>query len=212
MQYISLFCALIILQVACDDDVNPSRSTIDKLDQDIMVDAERSSDMSSDSRLDLGPPKDVGLLDPDMSDMMSDMEPLPLDEGIDMLVEDMTILSDLGDLAVEDQGVEFDMEMLEPDMILDMESSPPGLQIRETCESSDECAEGLSCLGWPTGSFCTPTCGYNPPASGRPSIPDCPPGFALECHVSNNCIPARCTNDCDAGYICDESNRCGSYE
>jgi hypothetical protein len=212
MQYISLFCALIILQFACDD-ATPSRNSIDELDQEMMTDSEISSDMSSDIMLDLGPLRDDGgQIDPDMSelvnlDMMADMELPPLDEGIN----DMTTLSDLGDL-IEDLGVDSDMEVLEPDMILDMESTPPGLQIRDTCESSDECAEGLSCLGWPTGSFCTPTCGYSPPASGRPSNPDCPPGFALECHVSNNCIPTRCTNDCDSGYICDESNRCAPYE
>ena len=128
---------------------------------------------------------------------VADMEPATdMNPAVDMeLMTDMAVI----DMAVIDMAV-IDMTVIDMDL--------SGLQIREACDVSSECAAGLSCLGWPTGNFCTPTCGYNPPASGLPSDPPCPEGYSLECHVSNQCLPARCSQGCDPGYICDESNRC----
>ena len=215
MKYLYLFLALSCVNLACADGTAPSMSGSEAPDQDVMPDVEVPTP-GQDAMIDMeSSVEDEG---PDRLDMMVDMMPSSLDEGLDdMRVEDMEGLADLGDVSVEDQGIDLDMEsleldmMLEPDMTIDMDLPPPGLQIRETCDG-DECAEGLSCLGWPSGNFCTPTCGYNPPASGQPSAPDCPPGFSLECHVSNNCLPALCADGCDPGYECDETNRCSPYE
>jgi hypothetical protein len=91
-------------------------------------------------------------------------------------------------------------------------SGAPSLEgLRQVCTGSSDCSSGQECLGWPTGSFCTIPCGYSPPASGVPSNPDCPTGYALVCHVSNFCVPAPCADGCDAGYTCDATNRCQPY-
>jgi len=123
----------------------------------------------------------------------------------DMELPDMELPDmELPDMELPDMELP-DMEL--PDMELpDMDLS--GAQIREVCEGSSDCAYGLECLAWPTGNFCTPSCGYNPPASGLPSDPPCPAGYSLVCHVSNNCLPALCRDGCDPGYVCDTSGRC----
>ena len=78
-----------------------------------------------------------------------------------------------------------------------------GAGIRETCGRSEPCRSDLDCLGWPTGYFCTPRCGYSS-NSAQPHDPPCPDGYALECHVSNACVPIQCNaqQDCPSNYSC----------
>ncbi|MAD60294.1 MAG: hypothetical protein CMH49_02110 [Myxococcales bacterium] len=214
MYCLFLPCIIFLVLIACDDEVTQSLDTLPSPDQGVSLDQDLNSNMEEDIAV---PLEDQEMLievsDQMILDMDSpiDMPPMITDEGVnDMLPEDMQGL----DQAFVDQGSVMDMEVMEIDMyieISDMEIPTSGLGIRESCQGSDECAEGLSCLGWPTGSFCTPTCGYSS-APNQASNPDCPLGYALECHVSNQCLPAQCSNGCDPGYACDESNRCAPYE
>jgi len=156
------------------------------------------------------PDMNVGI---DMEMLVADMDRPRVD--MEMLVNDMYVIDMYMQPPMIDMGTIIDMTVGGSEMPIDMGNRPDmmdmsveGAQVREVCEGTSDCAPDLSCLGWPSGYFCTPTCGYNHPASGLPSDPPCPAGYGLECHVSNSCVPALCRNGCDPGYECDDTNHC----
>ena len=210
---LSLLCMMICM-ISCDDPAARSAAGEDEqsaLDSGMYSGEDDAVDQMSarqDSMMNLPDMIDQSLVDMEISDQsLIDMEIVTTDMEVvvtDMEMADMEIVAEDMEVMTEDmEVVAADMEVVAADMEM-----TGGAQLREPCVGSSECAMGLSCLGWPTGSFCTTTCGYNPPASGLPSDPPCPEGYALECHVSNQCLPARCQGGCDSGYECDDSGRC----
>jgi hypothetical protein len=221
----SLLCMMICL-IACDDPAARSTAGEDEqnaLDSGMYSGEDDAVDQMSarqDSMMNLPDMIDQPLMDMEISDQsLIDMEIVATDmEGVvtDMEMTDMedvtvdmeVVTADMAVVAADMEIIAADMDIVAADMEMTGGGEPQGAQLREPCAGSSDCAMGLSCLGWPTGSFCTTTCGYNPPASGLPSDPPCPEGYALECHVSNQCLPARCQGGCDSGYECDDSGRC----
>ena len=203
---LSLLCMMICM-ISCDDPAARSAAGEDEqsaLDSGMYSGEDDAVDQMSarqDSMMNLPDMIDQSLVDMEISDQsLIDMEIVTTD--MEVVVTDME-MADMEIVAEDMEVMTEDMEVVAADMEM-----TGGAQLREPCVGSSECAMGLSCLGWPTGSFCTTTCGYNPPASGLPSDPPCPEGYALECHVSNQCLPARCQGGCDSGYECDDSGRC----